>query len=173
MPGAPPPTTTVVRPAVEADLDEIVDVFWAVAAEGRWLGVEVPFDRRARRERFARTLGEESGTVLVADARSAGTADIIGFISVDVAVYGVASVGMALLEPWRGQGIGRALLEAALVWARQAGAHKVALEVWPDNSAAIALYEQAGFVEEGRKVAHYRRQNGELWDSVLMGRALT
>jgi len=57
-------------------------------------------------------------------------------------------------------------------WAANAGAHKMALEVWPHNEAAIHLYRAAGFVEEGRKVRHYRRRNGELWDSVLMGRPL-
>jgi ribosomal protein S18 acetylase RimI-like enzyme len=45
----------------------------------------------------------------------------------------------------------------------------MALEVWPDNTAALHLYRRAGFVEEGRKLLHYRRRNGELWDSVLMG----
>ena len=50
-----------------------------------------------------------------------------------------------------------------------AGAHKLALEVWPDNAPALQLYRKTGFVEEGRKVRHYRRSNGELWDSTLMG----
>jgi ribosomal protein S18 acetylase RimI-like enzyme len=82
----------------------------------------------------------------------------------------VADVGMLIIEGWRGRGIGRALLDAAIDWAATAGAHKMALETWPHNDAAIQLYRRAGFVEEGRKVRHYRRQNGELWDSVLMGR---
>jgi RimJ/RimL family protein N-acetyltransferase len=38
--------------------------------------------------------------------------------------------------------------------------------------AAIALYRECGFVEEGRRTRHYRRANGELWDSIVMGRAL-
>jgi RimJ/RimL family protein N-acetyltransferase len=46
------------------------------------------------------------------------------------------------------------------------------LEVWPHNTAAIALYRRVGFVEEGRKRRHYRRRNGELWDAVLMGMEL-
>jgi ribosomal protein S18 acetylase RimI-like enzyme len=48
----------------------------------------------------------------------------------------------------------------------------MALEVWPHNTVAINLYRRSGFVEEGRKVRHYRRKSGELWDSVLMGRPL-
>jgi len=61
------------------------------------------------------------------------------------------------------------LLAAAIGWAGNAGAHKVALQRWPHNDAARALYEKFGFKEEGRLVRHYRRQNGELWDAVIMG----
>jgi len=69
-------------------------------------------------------------------------------------------------------GIGAALLDAAIAWATAAGAHKMALESWPHNTAALALYQRAGFVEEGRKRNHHRRRNGELWDAVVMGRLL-
>jgi RimJ/RimL family protein N-acetyltransferase len=82
---------------------------------------------------------------------------------------GAAEVGMLLAPAWRGQGLGTALLDVGLAWAVDNGSHKAALEVWPDNEAALELYRRAGFVEEGRKRRHYRRANGELWDSILMG----
>ncbi|MDY6808269.1 MAG: hypothetical protein SW127_04545 [Actinomycetota bacterium] len=53
--------------------------------------------------------------------------------------------------------------------ARDRGTHKVVLEVWPHNCVAIALYERHGFVREGLRPGHYRRRNGELWDSLEMG----
>ena len=43
------------------------------------------------------------------------------------------------------------------------------LEVFPHNEAGIALYRKFGFVEEGRRVKHYRRAGGELWDAIVMG----
>jgi ribosomal protein S18 acetylase RimI-like enzyme len=79
---------------------------------------------------------------------------------------------MLIVEGWRGRGLGAALLDAAIEWASAAGAHKMALEVWPHNTAAIELYRRAGFEEEGRKRRHYRRRSGELWDACLMGRQL-
>jgi ribosomal protein S18 acetylase RimI-like enzyme len=79
---------------------------------------------------------------------------------------------MMVLDGHRGQGLGRALLDACVDWSRAAGAHKVALEVWPHNAAAIALYERVGFQYEGRRVGQYRRRNGELWDSLAMGLVL-
>jgi ribosomal protein S18 acetylase RimI-like enzyme len=158
-------STVSVRPAVAADLDAIIDDVWAVAAEGRWIGTEVPFDRDKRRAVFRSAIDSDRAAVFVAD--DAGR--VVGHILVNLASYGVADIGMAIVDGYRGQGIGTALLESAIGWARQARAHKMYLEVWPHNDAGIALYRKLGFTEEGRKRRHYRRTNGELWDAILMG----
>jgi len=44
-----------------------------------------------------------------------------------------------------GQGVGRALMSAADVWARKRGYRFVTLSVFPDNRRALALYERLGF----------------------------
>ena len=68
---------------------------------------------------------------------------------------------------------GRLLLDRALGWARaRDDLHKVTLQVWPHNQAALALYRRAGFLVEGYRHAHWRRANGELWDVVEMGLVL-
>jgi RimJ/RimL family protein N-acetyltransferase len=162
----------IVRPVAEEDLDDLVQHLWDVAAEESWTGVEVPFDRDARRERLDRLSSEESAALLVADTSPGGGPGVVGDISIEIASYGVADIGMLIIDGWRGMGLGTAMLEAAIEWATNAGAHKMALEVWPRNSAALQLYRRAGFVEEGRKLLHYRRRNGELWDAILMGRPL-
>ncbi len=64
-------------------------------------------------------------------------------------------------------------IRPATRWARGAGAHKAALEVWPHNQPALELYARVGFVEEGRKRRHYRRADGALWDAILMGLPLS
>jgi RimJ/RimL family protein N-acetyltransferase len=94
---------------------------------------------------------------------------IIGELGIEVAGYGVAEFGMIVAADARGRGVGSALVAAAVDWARTAGAHKVALQVWPHNEVAIALYKKFGFEEEGRIRRHYRRRNGDLWDAVIMG----
>jgi ribosomal protein S18 acetylase RimI-like enzyme len=76
---------------------------------------------------------------------------------------------MAVAREWRGRGVGSALVSAAIERARAEGLHKVSLDVFPHNAAGIALYRKFGFVEEGRRVGHYRRANGELWDAIVMG----
>jgi GNAT superfamily N-acetyltransferase len=161
----PAPAGVAIRRATSADVDGIVSVLWDVGAEGRWIGTEVPFDRVARAAAVAERLVGPDDLWLVADV----DANVVGHLVLGIAPYGTAELGMALLPPWRGVGIGSALLAQGVDWARDAGALKIALELWPGNDAALALYRRMGFVEEGRKRRHYRRRSGEVWDSILMG----
>jgi RimJ/RimL family protein N-acetyltransferase len=161
----PAAARAVVRRARDRDLDQLVDLFAEVAAEGRWIGAELPVDRERRRRRFSEAMHDERAILLVAEAGG----QLVGQLDMELARYGVADLGMLVAPGWRDQGLGTALLRAGVDWARDAGAHKVALQVWPHNAAAIALYEKLGFLREGLLRRHYRRRNGELWDAVVMG----
>ncbi len=55
---------------------------------------------------------------------------------------------MGILPAYRGKGLGRRLIETTLKAAQEAGFLRVELDVYEDNSRAIALYEQVGFVRE-------------------------
>src|SRR5207247_2258892 len=79
----------------------------------------------------------------------------------------VADVGLMVAIAARRQGVGKALLEAAVGWARGAGVRKLELHVFPWNEAAIALYEAFGFEREGYRKGHYRRGGGFV-DAILM-----
>jgi RimJ/RimL family protein N-acetyltransferase len=157
-----------VRPARTQDLDAIVDLFIEVAAEGRWIGEEPPVDRDRRQRFLAEALDNDQALVLVAELDG----HVVGQLGMDLARYGVADLGMLVSAGARGRGVGSALLNAGIEWARGAGAHKIALQVWPHNESALALYEKFGFQREGLLRRHYRRRNGELWDAVIMGLAL-
>ncbi len=158
--------TVSTRRQVEQDVEGVLDVLETVGAEGRWIGTEVPFDRRARAESIRQELLDPSrfaGFVANEGGR------IVGSIGLSLAPYGVVNLGMAILDGYRSQGIGTRLVAHGIEWARQVGAHKMALEVWPHNERAIGLYNKMGFVQEGRLRKHYRRRNGQLWDAVVMG----
>jgi RimJ/RimL family protein N-acetyltransferase len=149
-----------VRPAAEDDRLPMAELLAVVAEERDGLGTEPPVDVEARAQRF----DMDGSFVAVADGV------LVGQISVQASAHGYAEIGMLVAREWRGRGIGGALMEAAVAWARARGdIHKLSLGVFAHNAAGIALYEKFGFVEEGRRVKHYRRQNGELWDSVDMG----
>ena len=157
--------SVVVRPANEDDLDAAVDLYAAVAEEGHWIGGEAPVDKVERRARFESSIRRDDAQFFVAD----DDGRIVGELGIEVAGYGVADFGMMVAADVRRHGVGSALLVAGVDWARQAGAHKVALQVWPQNEAAIALYRNFGFEQEGLLRRHYRRRNRELWDAVVMG----
>jgi ribosomal protein S18 acetylase RimI-like enzyme len=60
-------------------------------------------------------------------------------------------LGMGVLAEYRGRGIGRRLLDRTVREARAAGLTRIELEVFSSNQAAISLYQEFGFREEGRK----------------------
>jgi ribosomal protein S18 acetylase RimI-like enzyme len=65
--------------------------------------------------------------------------------------YHCGHLGMGVLPAWRGQGIGRRLLERTVAWARDSGLERIELEVYASNAPAILLYRSSGFVTEGVK----------------------
>ena len=151
----------VIRPAWPGDAREMAELFAAVAQERDGIATEPPVDLEERTAVFARTV---SGSIV---AVAAGR--VVGLLHVEASRHGFGEIGMAVDRAWRGRGVGSALVRTAIDWARGAGLHKLCLEVFPHNAAGIALYRRAGFTEEGRRVAQYRRASGELWDSVVMG----
>ena len=83
------------------------------------------------------------------------------------ASFHVADLGLMVAASHRRRGIGRSLLQRAVDWARGNAVEKLELHVFPDNEPALALYESFGFVREGYRRKHYRR-DGEYVDAVLM-----
>jgi len=142
----------------------MAELFAAVAAERTGIATEPPVDVAERAALFARTAA--GSVVAVAGGQ------VVGMIHVEVSRHGFGEFGMLVDRDWRGRGVGSALVQAAIGWARDQGLHKLCLEVFAHNAAAIALYRKSGFVEEGRRLRHYRRASGELWDSIVMGLAL-
>lgn len=137
-------------------------VYAAVAEERTGIGAEPPVNVEVRAQRFES--GLEGSFVAIGDD------EIVGMINVLTTGHGYAEIGMLVAREWRGRGVGSALMQAAIDWARERGdIHKLSLGVFAHNAAGIALYRKFGFVEEGRRVKHYRRQSGELWDSIEMG----
>jgi [ribosomal protein S18]-alanine N-acetyltransferase len=139
----------------------MAELFAAVAEERDGIATEPPVDISERAALFARSAGQS--VVAVADGQ------IIGMLYLEVSRHGFGELGMLVGRGWRGRGVGSALLAAAIGWARGHRLHKLCLEVFAHNTAAIALYRKCGFVEEGRRARQYRRCSGELWDTVVMG----
>ena len=165
MAAVPTPLSSfTLRLAEAVDFDAYIDAFEAVAAEGRWMGAEAPIDRDARRAGFDRAVARDDSVLYLAEAGGAVVGSIYASLS-----GGVVDLGMFVTAGYRGGGIGSALLEAVIDWARTQEAHKVSLAVWPTNYPAIGLYARYGFRVEGTRRRHYRRRSGELWEAMWMG----
>lgn len=156
-----------VRPATAEDCAPLARAMKAVVDEGRWLATDPSTPVEDIEQRFRAAVGWEGNHLFVLEDEG----ELVGAIGLHPSTApGVLSLGMWILPPWRGQGGGRALIDAALAVVPESGAHKVELEVFPDNEAAISLYRSLGFEQEGLRRDHYRREDGSLHSAVIMAR---
>jgi RimJ/RimL family protein N-acetyltransferase len=159
-----------VRPATPEDAAELGLAFKVVVDEKRWVAVQPPVSADELADGIRTRLEEGQQLVALEDDATVGGGPLVGLVNLrPTRVPGVASIGMWILPGHRGKGGGSMLLEAAIE-ARSADVHKIELEVWPHNEAAIALYERAGFEREGLRRDHYRRHDGRLHSSLIMAR---
>jgi RimJ/RimL family protein N-acetyltransferase len=162
--------TILVRRARPADAGALVALAEAVASEPEgWLISAGSWRTQGEERRFLRSLRRYSdAAVFVAEADGA---EIVGRLSLGrdphPASRHVADLGLMVAADHRRRGVGRALLEQAVDWARDAGVRKLELHVFPHNDGAVALYERFGFRREGFRRAHYRRGE-EYVDAILM-----
>lgn len=74
----------------------------------------------------------------------------------------------ASAREYRRRGLGLGLLQRACNRSKDKGATKMFLEVRSSNEAALALYRQAGFAENGRRPGYYRTISGECIDAITL-----
>lgn len=159
----------VVRRATPGDAAALVELGRAVSSEPEgWLITESDWRDLADERRYLRAIRRSPHAAVFVAETSAG---VVGRLSLardsHPASRHVADVGLMVAAGHRRRGIGSALLEQAVEWAREAGIEKLELHVFPYNEPAIRLYEGFGFEREGLRRAHYRRA-GRLVDAVLM-----
>jgi RimJ/RimL family protein N-acetyltransferase len=156
----------LVRPAATADADALVALGRGVAREEElWLTYNrSPSDERRN---LKRTRRDPNTAVFVAETAEG----VIGRLSIardgNPISHHVAELGLMVAASARQRGIGTALMEAAVKWARDSGVTKVELHVFPHNEPAIALYLKLGFSKEGLRRRHYRIA-GHYVDAILM-----
>ncbi|NVK30765.1 MAG: GNAT family N-acetyltransferase [Gammaproteobacteria bacterium] len=118
-----------------------------------------PFVENNIKQNHAQYVAKHKGIII-------GWADICPHDHPTMAHVGI--LGMGIIEGYRGQSIGKRLIETTINHAWQHGLERIELEVFADNPAAIALYEQVGFQREGLK-PKARKVDGVYQDIVDMG----
>ena len=134
--------STQLRLATLDDLEALVDLEALTFPEDPWTPFMLADELMSPASRYWIAADESGAPIGYGGGK-------VGGDQADVMTLGVAPQA-------RGRGVGRAILDALLDWARQAGAAEIFLDVRPSNEGAIALYNSRGFVEIGRRPRYFR-----------------
>ena len=134
--------TAELRVATLDDLQSLVDLEAVTFPEDPWTPFMLADELSSPASRYWIATNEAGDPVGYGGVK-------VGGDQADVMTIGVAPHA-------RGRGVGRAILDALLDWARQVGAADIFLDVRPSNEGAIALYNSRGFVEIGRRPRYFR-----------------
>ena len=158
-----------VRRAVPGDAPGLVALAEAVGREeGRWILASESWRSVADERRYLKTVQRHpDAAVFVAEDDGRLVARLSLSRDPHPASRHVADLGLMVDAGHRRRGIGRTLLEEAVVWARGVGIRKLELHVFPWNEPALRLYESFGFEREGYRKRHYARDL-EFVDAILM-----
>jgi len=103
----------------------------------------------------------------------AGGAPVVGFAGMWTAFDEAHITTIAIDEPYRGQGLGEALLACLFDEADRRGAVWMTLEVRVSNESAQALYRKWGFAVQGTRRRYYSDNNEDahiMWSQALSDR---
>ncbi|HVJ90014.1 MAG TPA: ribosomal protein S18-alanine N-acetyltransferase [Labilithrix sp.] len=153
-----------IEPMPERDIDAVVSIDLESFHPGD-IGGDRDEPRALREKQLREELGRAWARLRVARAQ---TGEVVGYILFWHVVDELHLLNVAVATNARRCGIGRALVENLLAYAREHSAVKVLLEVRASNVAAIRLYEGLGFSRFNVRARYY--SDGE--DGVEMMLAL-
>ena len=162
----------ILRNGTAADAQAVLEVFQLTHGETDFLlsyPDENAFDLTGE-EAFLRKLEEsenELELLAIVDGQVVGTAGIDA-VGTKYKVAHRAEFGISVLKEYWGLGIGRALMEACIRCARDAGFVQLELSVVADNARAAAMYQRAGFAEYGRNPKGFRSRTAGFQEVVFM-----
>jgi len=159
--------TFTVRQIVESDIEGFRSALDSVVSERKFLlTVQTPplediagFIRGNIANNYAQYVAVVQGTIV-------GWADIIPYQKELIQHVGLLGIGVN--SEFRGKGIGKELLDSVISHSRQNDLKRLELEVFANNTNAIALYRQFGFQHEGTK-RNARYINDRYEDVCIMG----
>ena len=166
----------ILRNGTQGDGSAVLDHFNQTHAETDYLlsyPDETSFDAQQEGQFLAKKAASDNEIEIIAlvDGKVAGSAGIDAGGRKDKLRHR-AEFGISLLKEYWGLGLGRALTEACIQCAREAGYAQLELSVVADNERAIALYEKEGFVEYGRNPRGFLSRTSGFQELVYMLLAL-
>ena len=144
----------LIRNADESDGNAVFEIFNRTHEETDYL-LSYPDENSFGPEQEAQFLKEktispnETELIAIVDGKIVATAGIEA-VGKKYKVKHRADFGISVLKEYWGLGLGKALTEACIQCAKDAGYDQVELNVVAENDRAISLYRSFGFVEYGR-----------------------
>lgn len=120
------------------------------------------------REAFETPWNEAAFASLIDSPGVLVSGDERGFIMIRVVLDEAEILTVGVRPSQRRAGIGRQLVDKALVAAAARGAQQMFLEVAQSNIAAIGLYNASGFEQVGRRKGYYAHADGTHEDALMM-----
>jgi RimJ/RimL family protein N-acetyltransferase len=163
----------VIRPATRDDAAALIALLRENLAEpGNLLLLEpheFTFTLEQEREYIAAFQASPNSTLLVADVAGELVASLSCRGGSRVATRHCGTIGIMVAAAWRDRGIGRAMIEEVIAWAKDTGLlTRLDLSVLDGNDRAVHLYRKLGFQIEGRQRAAVYK-HGRYIDNLLMG----
>ena len=164
--------TCVLRSGTDRDGQALLELFKLTHAQTDYL-LSYPDESTRNAEQEAEFLKEKSESeneieiLAVIDENVVGSAGV-GCVGKKEKVKHRAEFGISVDRAYWGLGIGRALTEACVECARNAGFVQMELEAAAENERALALYARAGFEEYGRNPKGFRSRLSGWQELVLM-----
>lgn len=169
----------LIREAQTADAAALLAYLHAMAADNEHLLI-------TSRDVAAWQMTAEKEQQWLIDHKKPGNIAICGFVDDELAGLidvtngpfirnrHVGSVHIGIKRRFRNIGLGKALMGTMLQWARGDSLLEILqLEVFANNTPAVALYRKMGFVHEGTKRRHIKTEQGQYIDNVLMAKPLS
>jgi ribosomal protein S18 acetylase RimI-like enzyme len=141
------PTESTIRPSRDGDLPALRELAATAFVHSRFAADT--FFSEAQVEAFHRQWVTNLHNGLAqAVLVSEDAGDLTGFVSCTLSGSAGRIPLIAVKDGRRGAGIGRSLVQAAMAWFVASGATEVRVKTQAANTAAVGLYERAGFVLE-------------------------
>jgi len=131
----------LVRHATNEDIEAIVRIERAANEAPHWEQAQYPA-----------ILQQEGRRVLLV---AVAEGQVVGFVVAAVLLEEAELENIAVDAAFRRCGVGKALLDAVMVWAVEHGSELMRLEVRAGNKAAQGLYRGLGFVQNGVRQGYY------------------
>ena len=164
-------TTAIFRSPELSDAAEMVAYLKATAAQSPFLmnyPEEIVVTEEKETEYLRANRDDPNMTMIVCeiDGNIAGTCHLSRKTKIKNCHRG--RIGIALLEPYWGMGIGTALFRELIALGQQKGLEQLELEVYEGNARGIALYEKMGFRIAASVPNAIKLKDGTRWAEHIM-----